>query len=136
MFTFKCPHCGKAIEADETFIGQTADCPFCSRPVEIKKAATLYKAGKHIVFAKSKKAPYVPKSLIEDQRQNSDKSFTLEFWIGFFFSFFGVIISWFTGSHKGARSAAFGCLTGFIVLGLILLILSAIGISVAAVATH
>ena len=34
-FKFSCPQCGQQIEADESFRGQTAECPYCGRGVVI-----------------------------------------------------------------------------------------------------
>ena len=37
-FKFKCPQCGQEIEADESFRGQVAPCPFCEKNIVIPKA--------------------------------------------------------------------------------------------------
>ena len=34
-FQFKCPQCGQVIEADESFRGQVAPCPFCEKNIVI-----------------------------------------------------------------------------------------------------
>lgn len=37
-FQFKCPQCGQVIEADESFRGQVAPCPFCEKNIVIPSA--------------------------------------------------------------------------------------------------
>lgn len=37
-FQFKCPQCGQVIEADESFRGQVAPCPFCEKNIVIPNA--------------------------------------------------------------------------------------------------
>ena len=34
-FTFKCPQCGKAVEADESAHGQVAECPYCGKNIVV-----------------------------------------------------------------------------------------------------
>ena len=34
-FKFNCPQCGQIVEADETFRGQSAECPYCGKGVLI-----------------------------------------------------------------------------------------------------
>ena len=36
-FKFKCPQCGQTIEADESFRGQTAECPYCGKGIVIPR---------------------------------------------------------------------------------------------------
>ena len=38
MFTFTCPFCRQEIEAEEVWIGQVAECPYCGKQVEIKRS--------------------------------------------------------------------------------------------------
>ena len=45
-FTFKCPQCGQEIEADESFRGQVAPCPFCEKNIVIPKAKTRVTVSK------------------------------------------------------------------------------------------
>lgn len=33
---FSCPHCQQHLEADESFIGSTVDCPVCNQPIHIE----------------------------------------------------------------------------------------------------
>lgn len=40
-FQFKCPQCGQVIEADESFCGQEAPCPFCEKNILIPSARPL-----------------------------------------------------------------------------------------------
>lgn len=40
-FQFKCPQCGQVIEADESFRGQVAPCPFCEKNIVIPSAKPL-----------------------------------------------------------------------------------------------
>ena len=35
MFKFHCPHCNQRIEADDSFVGEPADCPACSEPLVV-----------------------------------------------------------------------------------------------------
>ena len=39
-FKFKCPQCGQTIEADESFRGQTAECPYCGKGIVVPRGAT------------------------------------------------------------------------------------------------
>ena len=45
-FTFRCPHCRQAIEADESYCGQVAECPYCKHsiivPKIVKPVARIY----------------------------------------------------------------------------------------------
>ena len=34
-FDISCPHCGQALEADESLVGQTLDCPACGKQLEV-----------------------------------------------------------------------------------------------------
>ena len=34
-FEFKCPQCGQTVEADESFRGQTAECPYCGKGIAV-----------------------------------------------------------------------------------------------------
>lgn len=40
-FTLHCQHCGKEIEADEEWLGQTGTCPECGKPVEIRRPGAV-----------------------------------------------------------------------------------------------
>jgi DNA-directed RNA polymerase subunit RPC12/RpoP len=42
-FFFACPGCGKEIKAEEEWIGQAAECPFCLATVVVSKPATTAK---------------------------------------------------------------------------------------------
>ncbi len=39
-FEFKCKHCSQKMEADESMIGQTAECPACGQSLQIEKPAS------------------------------------------------------------------------------------------------
>jgi len=39
-FKFNCPQCGQTIEADESFRGQTAECPYCGKGIVVPRGAT------------------------------------------------------------------------------------------------
>ena len=36
-FKFKCPQCGGSVEADESFCGQVAECPHCSKNIVVPR---------------------------------------------------------------------------------------------------
>ena len=36
-FEFKCPQCGQMVEADESYRGQVAECPFCGKGIVIPR---------------------------------------------------------------------------------------------------
>ena len=46
IFKFDCPHCRQAIEADESYCGQVAECPYCEHsiivPKIVKPVARIY----------------------------------------------------------------------------------------------
>lgn len=39
-FTISCPHCGQSLEADDSLVGQTAECPACGKPFEVSARQT------------------------------------------------------------------------------------------------
>ena len=40
QFEFKCPLCGESIEADDSFCGQVAECPFCGKEIVVPRGTT------------------------------------------------------------------------------------------------
>ena len=36
-FTFNCPHCNQKLEAEDSWVGQVADCPVCGGKISIAK---------------------------------------------------------------------------------------------------
>ena len=59
-FQFKCPQCGQVIEADESFRGQVAPCPFCEKNIVVPSAKPL--------VTTSKPKPKQPISWKQDQQ--------------------------------------------------------------------
>lgn len=39
IFLFSCPQCGQSVEADETYRGQVAECPYCGKGIVIPRAS-------------------------------------------------------------------------------------------------
>lgn len=37
QFEFRCPQCGESIEADDSFSGQVAECPFCGKGIVVPR---------------------------------------------------------------------------------------------------
>ena len=53
-FEFKCKHCSQKMEADESMIGQTAECPACGQSLQIEKPASPESPNRKFLPAEDK----------------------------------------------------------------------------------
>ena len=112
--TFKCPFCRIEIDADDADAGEVGNCPNCGKSIRIpnkgNKVQYYYKKRSRAASARSS----------EPEPENND---TLCFWMGFLFSFFGVLIAAIVGKGRGVCRAFWGMLVSMFVVGIIVLLI-------------
>lgn len=123
MISFKCPYCKIEVDAEESDAGEIADCPNCGREIRIPDAQKTAKYSNKKQFKLTKR--YNPRSL-PSNATTSENNDALCFWMGFFFSFFGVLIAAIIGKGRCVRKAFWGMfvsfLVGVLIVGLVVLI--------------
>lgn len=98
---FKCSNCQKDFLIQQEQRGQIVDCPNCGAMVEIPFRIPGTRQDAQLkVLSRSRASDMAEREL--------RKGDNLCFWLGFFFSLFGVLISAIIRGEKGCRSALKG----------------------------
>ena len=56
-FSFKCPQCGEMVDADDSFRGQVAECPYCSKGIVVPRSIMVKPTSSQLPPANGNVAP-------------------------------------------------------------------------------
>lgn len=93
MFKFNCPYCRQAIEAEDSWVGQIAECPKCGKSVEIKRPS---------------RPSFKPLTQSAHTEEPQDEGRVMDFLMGMALPGLGLVLAAIVGGRKGLKHAFLG----------------------------